>query len=260
MQEEMPSYMLQEIDPRLVASSLQKFGGICLRNAIAPEIVCPAYAGQKKLMDDMRLLESLPYDRRTRLGYTPPNVEGLQHKLGSANPNRRCFDYNPSLMKDKTQEMLFDAVILLCRVILKMVDETQKIGFANLPEGSHILRIAQYLNKEEDPDTVLFPLHSDFGLLTAFIGTEATGLQVADKKGIMHEASLGFGDVLIGVGTPFTQYIPYFRTLRHQVVGTTKERLSSFLFYELDDEVVLPSGERYGDFTNRILNDIRVPA
>ena len=157
---EMPSYKLQEINPRRVASSLQKFGGICLRNAIPQEVVRPAYAGQKKLMNDMPLLESMSYDRRTRLGYTPPNVEGQQHKPGSANPNRRCFDYNPSLMKDETQKMLFDAAVLLCRLILKMVGKRQKVGFEHLPEGSHILRMAQYLNKEKDSDTVLYPLHS----------------------------------------------------------------------------------------------------
>lgn len=254
------SYPLK-LTPEHVHTTLRHQHGLILRDVINPGIARAGHASLKELISDREFLQEHPYDPETRLGYTAPGVEALQRDPTHPDQNRAMFDFRSGdSFRNEPIAALYEAAVRSCRLILGHLGCAYSQPLTVLPEGKHTLRTAQYLRKGTTSVDVLFPRHRDFSLLTAFIGFDVAGLE-AEVSGNWRPVELGYGDVLVGVGTPLTQFYPDLQPLWHRIVGGMDYRLSAFLFFELGDEVVLPkTQEQYGMMLRRVLGDIRVAA
>lgn len=253
------SHRLGEVDASLAARHFTKCGGIHLSQAISADVVERAFGDIRALFADQSLLESFPHDAATRLGYTPRGVEALQGDRPVID-SRHTFDYRPGMGVGGTSiaALYYDAVSIGLRMLSHLDAYFGTHAESDAILGTHYLSTAQYLVAHSTPDEVIFPSHLDFGFLTVFIGSGTSGLQVLVKDA-WEDVELGYGDVLVGIGTPLIQFFSQsLRPLRHRVVGGDGERTSAFLFIEPGDQVVLPAkGERYGAFRDPILRDIR---
>lgn len=253
------AFTMNELTPSIVASSFENQQCLILRQAINKDCARAAFAAFANLMQDKERLRCYPFDQFTRLGYTPPGIETLQRDSKNRDWNRAMFDFNLGLTLDEPAIAdLYLEATQLCHHALTLLDDHIGTEFAKIPKGGHTLRTAQYLLSDQSKDDVLFPPHLDFSLLTVFIGSGTPGLEVKfDEQ--WHDPELEYGDVLIGIGTPMTKFPIDFSALWHRIVGGADRRLSSFLFYDLRDDIVLPStGERYGDMLKRLLKTVRV--
>lgn len=248
----------RELNPAYAASAFSSQQCIVLRNAIDAETARSAFKAFGKLMEDTGLLRQHPFDPSTRLGYTPPGIETTQRDPGNRDWNRAMFDFSPALsLGEPSVAALYGEAVGACELVLACLDEAYGTCLLRAPQGGHTLRTAQYLLNGTSSEEVLFPRHRDFSLLTAFIGSGSEGLEV-EADGEWQAAELEYGDVLIGAGTPLGQFHLRLKPLWHRVVGGTDHRLSSFLFFELREDVVLPkTKERYGDMLARVLKSVR---
>jgi isopenicillin N synthase-like dioxygenase len=203
-------------------------------------------------MRDNSRLACHPYNGETHSGYIPPGTERRPRSAREKDENRAAFDFHPGMMLIEPKLQGLHAFgVRICRHILKLLDENHSsTQLASLPEGRHLLRIAEYVNTECSGQE-LYPPHRDFSLLTAFIGADMPGLQVKMSEG-WYDPWLHFGDVLVGIGTPLVRFRSVFNALWHRVAATSARRLSASLFFELRDDVLLPhTGERYGEMVRR---------
>jgi isopenicillin N synthase-like dioxygenase len=255
------SYPLAKITPAQVLRSFSVQQCVVLRGALPREIVTTAARTFRKLMEDEQLLLEYPFDPDRRLGYTPPGVESLQRDQTNRDWNRAMFDFSPTLYFDQPSIVaLYRQTERVCEQVIKLLAEEQETPLATLPRGEHTLRTAQYLVHDTTQTDVLFPEHRDFSLLTAFIGSDEPGLEVRVGES-WEPAEIRVTDVLVGIGTPFTQFHPDLTALWHRVMGGADRRLSSFLFFDLREDVVLPkTGEMYGDMMARVLKKVRTHA
>lgn len=252
------SCALGDLTPWRVRDAFEHQQGIIVRGAFYRKSVQNAHSALSCFFSDEEELKKHPYDDQSRLGYTPPGIENIQHDPEHPDENRAMFDFGPELpfVERSITGLRFQAV-RICKRILDLLDEAYGTRFAHLPEGEHRLRAAQYLREGTTSGDVLFPRHRDFSLLTAFIGSGEEGLEV-EVKGEWHPVHLEYGDVLVGAGTPLKQFHPSAKALLHRIVGGKDHRLSSFLFYELRSDVLLPQTlETYGDMLDRIMTSIR---
>lgn len=255
------SHALRSLTAADVASAYEHQQCVVLRKSIDAQAVQNAFKALERLMRDPKKLSEYPFDPYTRLGYTPPGVETLQRDSENRDWNRAMFDFSTALSFNEAPiTTLYREAVRACEIVLARLDEAYGTQLARLPKGGHTLRSAQYLLGDTDSKSILFPRHRDFSLLTAFIGSDASGLEVeVDEE--WHPANLEYGDLLIGAGTPLTQFDARLRPLWHRVVGGTDYRLSSFLFFDLRADVTLPkSQELYGDMLTRVLKSVRVGA
>jgi isopenicillin N synthase-like dioxygenase len=121
--------------------------------------------------------------------------------------------------------------------------------------GRHLLRFSFY-QASATATEVIFPAHVDFGLLTAYIGGSAPGLQGA-INGHFVDIDNPPGSIILGAGTTLRMYDPQITPFRHQVVGGQTERLSVVFFSEPRSEVVLPNGLMAGEHLRGIVASIR---
>lgn len=252
------SFAREELTPKRTLQAFLTQQCVLLRGRIDVTVARNAHQALTKLMRDHQFLGCNPYDPKTRTGYTPPGIEHLQRSPGEPTWTRDLFDVGSALMPQESPdiELLFIQAARTCRTVLDALNNAVGPQISPLPQGRHSLRTAQYLQKGTTCNDVLFPAHRDFSMLTAFIGAGQVGLEVrvADT---WHPVDLHYGDVLIGAGTPLPLFVYELKPLLHRVVGGDDERVSSFLFYELADHVMLPkSRERYGAMLRRVLADI----
>lgn len=255
---ELMSCALGDLTPWRVRDAFEHQQGIIVRGAFYQKSVQNAHGALSRFFSDDEELKKHPYDDQSRLGYTPPGIENIQHDPEHPDENRAMFDFGPELpFVDRSITGLRFQAVRICKRILDLLDEAYGTRFAHLPEGEHRLRAAQYLREGTTSEDVLFPRHRDFSLLTAFVGSGEEGLEV-EVKGEWHPVHLEYGDVLVGAGTPLRQFHPSAKALWHRIVGGKDRRLSSFLFYELRSDVRLPQTlETYGDMLDRIMTSIR---
>lgn len=255
------SYAPAALTASAVGTAFNEQQCVVLRGAIDIAVAHDAFAAFSTLMRDEERLRQFPFDEKRKLGYTPPGIETLQRGSKKPDMNRAMFDFDPNLtLGEPSIAALYEETARAVRLVLSRLDEYAGTRLQDLPEGGHTLRTAQYLRKGTTPSDVLFPPHLDFSLLTGFIGCGTPGLEVYVNDA-WHSAELDFGDVLVGIGTPLAQFHQELRPLRHRIVGGADYRLSSFLFFDLGYDVVLPrTGECYGDMLQRVLKSIRVDA
>lgn len=229
---------------------------VIFREGVNTQTAHDAFSFMGRAMTDRDLLRRHPFDAERRLGYIPPGIESLQGTPHTRNWNRHMFDCGPELhFGEPSVRALYFAAAEACRFTLSLLDQSSAFKLRKLPEGEHRLRTAQYLLDCTRESDILFDEHRDFSLLTAFIGNGQPGLEIRIGDDWC-PVELGYGDVLIGAGTPLRQFRPELKPLYHRIVGGTHFRLSSFLFFELQEEVILPkTGERYGDMMSRILKE-----
>lgn len=250
------TYELGSLEPDALLQNFRKYGGVLLTGAIDVKLVKQGQQDLRERFADRETLVQMGYDRRHRLGYTPPGREGFQSDPAKKNFHREALDLNP-----KHQSLEFSVARLFARAeyvaqsIIDLLEKCTTLRADMVRPGTHILRAARYLTPGMTPREILFDAHRDFGLLTVFIGSGQAGLQ-AEVKGSFDDIVLDPGDVLVGVGTQLAQFLHGYdvRALKHRVVGGEEERLSSFFFYELDPDVMLPrTNERSGDMVDRVM-------
>ncbi|HWU24401.1 MAG TPA: 2OG-Fe(II) oxygenase family protein [Candidatus Paceibacterota bacterium] len=252
------SCALGDLTPWRVRDAFEHQQGIIVRGALYRKSVQNAHHALTRFFNNDEELTKHPYDEESRLGYTPPGIETIQRDPDHPDENRAMFDFGPELpFVDRSITGLRWQAVRICKRILDLLDEAYGTRFARLPEGEHRLRAAQYLRDGTTSQEVLFPRHRDFSLLTAFVGANEAGLE-AEVMDEWYPVRLDYGDVLIGAGTPLRQFHPSARALWHRIVGGTDRRLSSFLFYELRSDVILPQTlETYGAMLDRVMKSIR---
>lgn len=256
------TYPFSDVTKEIVLQNFRKFGGVIFSSAIGVEVVDRAHAELRELFSTPESLASMPYDDRLRLGYTPPGREGFQSSPNEKNFSRDSLDLNPAYQAlPQAVSTLFRQAENVAHQVIEVLEKGTELKASDVPPGTHILRAARYLASGTTRNDVLFGEHLDFGLMTVFIGTDQTGLE-AKINGKFEQIILSPGEVLVGVGTPLVQYLGQYgvSALRHRVVGGEEDRLSTFFFYELDPDTILPkTGERYGDFVDRIMQSVRAP-
>ena len=246
-------YHLPELDAGCLNAVLTERGGILLQDVLPADEVQNDFEQLAFFFSSPDEFRELAYDPATRLGYTPPSVEGTVRERPSA--SRHFFDYRPCMTPDPLRfKALYHSSLCISRLVLKLIDQASGTEVLSLHDGGeHFLRAAQYLCPESTSKDVLFPDHRDFSSLTVFVGSGSSGLQIMTRSG-WENVRMNFGDLLIGVGTPLVQFCPHLKPLRHRVVGGDGGRLSATFFLEMEDGVVLPSRkERYRSFRDRLI-------
>jgi isopenicillin N synthase-like dioxygenase len=212
---------------------------------------------------------TLPSDVKTRYtrgdesaGYTPPGVEGVRgyasdwkrHFWDVLAPDRtknRFPDHEGPAFRPLAEET-FRRVEKTALLILRFLD---KRLLHDATDGQHMLRMSHYF-ADHQADTVLFPAHVDFGLLTFYLGGAEPGLQILIDE-TWHEVVIPPTALLASVGTTLRLYEPSFKPVRHRVMGHGRERLSAVFFTEPRAEAILPNGVQAGEHLKRMVEQVR---
>ena len=236
--------------PLLVSEAFASVGGILLTDALDPVMVARTFQSFETLFSNE---DTLPrYDLASRLGYTPPGIEGLQGR--DVRYHRKLFDFHPVLGPRFPFTDLFSEGTRLGHEMLSHLDVAHSTQHVSVANGRHALRVAEY-SDESDPGEELFPPHRDFGLMTLFIGNGSTSLEVRVSC-VWHPVVLPYGSVFIGAGTPLALH-GRVRPLWHRVMGGEYKRRSAVVFLEYNDDYLLPSGELQREFSHRLLTSVR---
>ncbi len=250
----------------LIHDGLCRVGAVRIENTIPPMLV-------EALLREAAKVFALPDTIKQRslrtiskpFGYTPPGIEGVR---GHGPDHLRHFwDVNSNELIDPELEtrpfymcakVVFQQLLRLSLELFQVIDRLFKTRiYQQSLGGQHLLRVSQYLNQTTSPWKIVFPSHRDFGLLTAYIGGAASGLQVKIDEA-WHDVWNPSGSVIFGVGTTLKMFAPNdLIAIHHRVVGSQTGRISGVLFTEPHPDVVLPNGDTSGKHLDNLMRQVR---
>lgn len=200
------------------------------------------------------------YREKHASGFTPPGIEGVAGQppnrlrqfwdvsLANNVPNRRCPFSNGFV---EAMEVLAQELAAYAPRIFSSLEASLGPNGAGLEKvmagGSHHLRATHY-PKASPSDTILFPEHRDFSVVTVFVGGTEPGLQFK-LDGQWQEVENPAGDVIIMAGTLLRfwsggpDHPGRIKGVPHRIVNTGVERLSLSFFTEPHPDTPLPNSE-----------------
>lgn len=258
---------------------LKRDGVFYLPRALPVWLAEDAYRAAEVLFycsdDALRCYQTSP----ERPGYAPPGSERVSG--GSPDVLRRYWEIrNPDRFANQIPPFVPDFEFTFCGLfrLLEVIGTKLLEGMGaelgkpcdyfaeRVRGGSHLLRVNHYppLNlppaaqggETERGDR--FPAHRDLGLLTLHVGGGSPGLEVETPRGWERPECPAGSLLLYGGNMLALESAGLIRPIRHRVGDLPGERISIVFFLEPRSDVVLPNGERAGDYLERIMRQIRV--
>jgi isopenicillin N synthase-like dioxygenase len=251
------SFLAREIRCALATNGL-----LLIEDALPADLV-------QRLFEEGQHALTLPPDVQTRYergdestGYTPPGIEGVSGH--ESDWKRHFWDVlSPERTENRFPDREIPAFRSIAEETFRHVEETAMRVLTCLNEKlcqdatgvQHMLRLSHYF-AEHEADTILFPSHVDFGLLTFYVGGAKPGLQILIEE-TWQEILIPPTMLLASVGTTLRLYEPDFKPVRHRVMGHGRERLSAVFFTEPRAEVLLPNGVQAGEHLRALVDKVR---
>lgn len=214
---------------------------------------------------ELRRYQTVP----DRPGYAPPGSERVSNR--SPDVLRRYWELrNPDLLANQFPSFVPDFEFIFCGLfrLLEVIGIHLLEGLGaglgkprgyfreRVRGGSHLLRINHYPAHPESTDR--FPAHRDLGLLTLHLGGGPPGLEIETSRGWERPECPAGSLLLYGGNMLSLESARLIRPIRHRVGDLPGERISIVFFLEPQSSVLLPNGERAGDYLERLMRQIRV--
>lgn len=234
-------------------SNLERQRYMHLSGVVDPSLVSTVRHLGFNLLRQPNVIQPECYRGDGLTGYTPPGIENVRNMpadwqrhfwdigLPDRVHNPQCHHAAAFVASATTLAMQIEALANnLLRNLEAYIGSPANGLWRGMQDGQHHVRVSHYPPSNLSPESIIFPAHKDFSLVTVYIGGAEDGLEVW-QDGEWMSLPNPLGDVVVATGTLLARYSDHrFLALPHRVRRGGGERLSVVMFTEPHHNTVLP--------------------